>query len=331
MAFVEENEISVNSFGGTEITKRSIGKNIPEELAQEFQIIPSRVRDLKEDKIRVYWAHDLSQDPECSKFKDENYRNKFHKFVFSSNWQMNEYAWNINFPLDSKIQVIETPVEPIEFVEKPKDKINLIYFSTPQRGLDILLPVFETLTQKFGNIHLDVFSSFKIYGWEEADKQFQPLYDKINQHPNMTYHGFAKQEVLLEHLQKAHILAYPSNWIETSCRVLIESMSAGLLCVHPNLGALSDTSGGQTFMYQYDHEKSKHAEVFYKYLHRAVETVQQEDIQRYLRFVKAYADTRFNLEKISTQWETLMNELKDKYPTVDSRKFAEEMFVYKTS
>lgn len=330
MSFVEENEVSANAFGGTEITKRSIGKHIPEELAKDFQIIPSRVRELNEDKIRVYWAHDLSHDPECNKFKDENYRNKFHKFVFSSNWQMNEFHWNLGFPLDRKVQVIETPVEPLELIEKPKDKINLIYFSTPQRGLDILLPVFEMLSQQFDNIHLDVFSSFKIYGWEDADKQFEPLYNKIRNHPNMTYHGFAQQDVLREHLQKAHILAYPNTWVETSCRVLIESMSAGLLCVHPNLGALSDTSGGQTFMYQYDQDKGKHAEVFYKYLRRAIESVQAEDIQKYLRFVKAYADTRFNLDKISTQWETLMVELKEQYPDVESRKIPSEMFTYRT-
>lgn len=329
MAFVEENEVSANAFGGTEITKRSIGKHIPEELAQEFQIIPSRVRELNEDKIRVYWAHDMSHDPECNKFREENYRNKFHKFVFSSNWQMNEWTWNIGFPLDNRVQVIETPVDPIELIQKPKDKINLIYFSTPQRGLDVLLPVFETLAEQYDNIHLDVFSSFKIYGWDDADKQFEPLYDKIKSHPKMTYHGFAHQDVLREHLQKAHILAYPSTWLETSCRVLIESMSAGLLCVHPNLAALSDTSGGQTFMYQYDHAKEKHAETFYKYLKKAIESVQEEDLQRYLRFVKAYADTRFGLEKISIQWQSLLDELKDQYPTVESRKFAKEMFVYK--
>lgn len=330
MAFIEENEISVKSQGGTELTKRSIGKNIPDELAQGFQIVPSRIRDLKEDKIRVYWAHDTALDPECAFFKEENNRNKFHKMVFVSNWQLNEFVTKLGIPFDSKLQVIENPIEPYNLKPKAKDKVNLIYFSTPQRGLELLYPVVDALSKDHPNIHLDVFSSFKIYGWEEADNNFKPLYDLIDNHPNMSYHGFKPHEELKEHIENAHILAYPCVWPETSCRVLIESMSAGLLCVHPNLAALPETSGGLTFMYEFDQDPNKHAETFYKYLKRAVEEVNRDEIQNYLRFTKAYADTRFNLDKLSSQWQSLLVELKEQYPTVESRKFPEEMFTYKT-
>lgn len=329
MAFVEENEISKNSNGGTEITKRTIGKHIPDELASDFQIVPSRVRDLDESKIRIYWAHDMPHDPECKIFADEGTRNKFHKMVFSSNWQMYDWCQTLGIPMSSKLQVIETPIEPLPVVTKETDKVNLIYFSTPQRGLELLLPVFDVLSKEHENIHLDVFSSFKIYGWDEADAQFEPLYDRIREHPNMTYHGFAPQEKLREHLLAAHILAYPSIWTETSCRVLMESMSAGLLCIHPNLGALPDTSGGLSFMYQMDTDPQKHAENFYKYLKRGIEDVNREEIQKYLRFAKAYADTRFNIERVSNQWQSLMMELKAQYPTEESRKFPQEMFTYK--
>ncbi len=330
MAFVEENEISAKSQGGTEITKRSIGKKIPDELAADFQIIPSRIRDLNEEKIRIYWAHDMAEDPECAHFKQEHSRDRFHKMVFSSNWQMNDWAVKLGIPLTDKLQVIETPIEPLELKPKAADKVNLIYFSTPQRGLELLIPVVDALSKKHPHIHLDVFSSFKIYGWDESDKHFEPLYDSVRNHPNMTYHGFAPQEQLRDHLHAAHILAYPSIWQETSCRVLMESMSAGLLCVHPNLAALSDTAGGMTFMYQYDKDPNVHVQTMYKYLDRAIEDVNKTEIQNYLRFQKAYADSRFNLDKISTQWQSLMVELKDQYPTVESRKLPQEMFTYKT-
>lgn len=328
MPFVEENEVSKNAFGGTELTKRMIGELVPEDLAEDFQIIPSRIRDLKEDKIRVYWAHDLPEDPECSKFADENFRNKFHKIVFVSNWQMNDFVTKLGIPYTNQLQVIENPVKPFELIEKPKDKINLIYFSTPQRGLELLVPVFEQLAQKHDNIHLNVFSSFKMYGWPQADDQFKPLFDRIDNHEKMTNHGFVPYEELREHIQNSHILAYPSIWRETSCRVLIESMSAGLFCVHNNLAALPDTSGNITFMYQISQDNHEHAESLYKYLDRAIENYGQDGMNDYLKFVKAYADTRFNLNTISVQWVNLLKELKEKYPTVESRKFASDMFVY---
>jgi glycosyltransferase involved in cell wall biosynthesis len=234
-------------------------------------------------------------------------------------------------PQDEKVQVIETPIETFNVEKKDfTNGIRLVYFSTPQRGLEILVPVFEKLAQEHNNIHLDVFSSFKIYGWEETDKQFEPLYDKIRSHPKMTYHGFAEQEVLRKHLTEAHILAYPNIWKETSCRVLMESMSAGLLCVHPNLAALADTSGGLNSMYQYHDDPSKHAKLFYNYLNHAVSIVNSDSSQNYLKFVKTYADSRFNITKISSQWEGLLNDLLQQYPTVESRSVPSKMFVYKT-
>lgn len=327
----EDNEISINSNGGTELSKRSIAANIPEELANEFQIIPSRMRDLKEDKIRVYWIHDLAEDPELDHLKDENARNKFHKIVFVSHWQMNDFIVRLGIPWTDKLCVIENPVDPFELRDKLTDKINLIYFSTPHRGLDLLVPTFEALAEKHNNVHLNVYSSFQIYGWKEADEKFEPLYDKIRNHPKMSYHGFVPQTEMREAILDSHILAYPSTWVETSCRVLIESMSAGLMCVHSNLGALPETSGMLTTMYQFNQDRNAHANIFYQYLDHAVNTVNNEESSKYFRFVKAYADTRFNTAKVSAQWENLMRDLLSKHPTTESRKIPGKQFIYKTS
>jgi UDP-glucose:(glucosyl)LPS alpha-1,2-glucosyltransferase len=326
----EENDISKHSVGGTEITKRSLQAAIDPELLKDFQIIPSRVRDIHEDKIRIYHLHDLAEDPESAHIKDEDSRRRFHKLVFSSNWQMNEFVTKLGIPVDEKMQVLETPIVPFELVKKPTDVINMVYFSTPQRGLELLVPVFEELSKTHKNIHLHVHSSFLIYGWKELDEKFEPVYQRIREHPQMTYYGKTSQEDLRQALQTYHVLAYPNIWKETSCRVLMESMSAGLLCVHPNNGALPDTGGGITSMYQFHDHPNKHANLFYQYLEHSIGVVQNEDIQRYLRFVKAYADTRFSLDKISKQWEHIMLELKQQYPTVESRAIPGKQFVYKT-
>ena len=88
---MEENEISVNSNGGTEQVKRMIGSMLPEGLLDDFQVICSRVRKIDESKIRVYWIHDLPEDPETSHIKDKSSRDRFHKIVFCGNWQYNQY------------------------------------------------------------------------------------------------------------------------------------------------------------------------------------------------------------------------------------------------
>ena len=333
MSAFEENEISLKSQGGTEISKRSLASLLPEELQEHFQIISSRVRNIKEDKIRIYYIHDLPSDGECSHLKDGSSRNRFHKMVFVSNWQLNEFINKLNIPRDIKIEVIENPIIPISWIPKSKEQINLIYFSTPQRGLEILIPVFMELSKKYNNIHLDVFSSFKIYGWDSMDEKYEPLYEKIRQHPQMTYHGCVEQSILTKYLQKADILAYPSIWQETNCRVLMESMSAGLMCVHPNYGALSDTSGGLTLSYQYQDNVNAHASLFHHYLSHAIDSVKNESTQNYLSgFVKTYADLRFGIDGITKKWELLMQHLLTEYHSIESRgiKQEQQLFIYRT-
>jgi len=325
----EENEISAKSMGGTEMVKRGLAERLTLGLDDEFQIICSRLRKIEEDKIRVYWIHDLPEDPETNHIKDQSSRDRFQKIVFCGHWQYNQYVTKLGIPQDDRLAVIETPIDPIDLVEKPSDTINLIYTSTPQRGLELLYPVFDKLCEKHNNIKLHVFSSYKIYGWEEADKRYEQLFDKLKNHPNIVYHGFKSNEEVRAQLQQSHIFAYPSIWSECNSRSLIESMSAGLMCVHPNLAGLSDTCGGLTFQYQWDEDVNKHANKFYHALDHSIEVVRNDDMKNYLHFVKMYADTRFNWKRITAQWEDVLSNLLRQYPTVESRKTkSSELFHY---
>ena len=330
MAF-EENEISEKSNGGTEKCKRMIASRMDTSILDNFQVICSRVREIEQDKIRVYWLHDLSQDPETNHLIDDNSRNRFHKLVFCGNWQYNRYIESLKIPQNDKCIVIDTPIEPLSFVEKSKDQIRLIYTSTPQRGLELLVPVFEQLCKKYDDIYLDVLSSFSIYGWTDSDKNFEELFNFCKEHPKIVYHGFKPNEEVRKAYENAHIFAYPSIWPECNSRSLIEAMSAGLLCVHPNYAGLSDTCGNLTAVYQFEEDKLKHANKFYQLLDYAINVVKQRDdnLNNYFRFVKAYADNRYNVNKISSKWSDLLTELMNQYPDTESRKLPAQQFVYK--
>lgn len=327
----EENEISKNANGGTEIAKRMLGDMIEPSLLEEFQIVCSRQRDFDWEKIRIFWCHDLPEDPESEKFKDKDFLNSFHKFVFISDWQYQRYQLVHNLPYDNKSIVLESGIKPApeSCLQKENDVIRLVYTSTPQRGLEILIPVFKYLAERHENIHLDVFSSFKIYGWDEMDKQFEPLYDEIRNDPRMTYHGFVSNEELKEHLNKSHIFAYPSTWIETSCRAMLEAMSAGLVCVHPNYGALPETSGGLNIMYQGSSDKGNHANAFVNNLNAAIEFVKSNNHISMINFNKTYVDSRYNIVRVKNMWELMMKNLLEEYSDKNSRSKPSEMFVYK--
>ena len=334
---IDENEISAKSNGGTELVKRGLGERLEKSnpgILDDFQVICSRVRELKDDKIRVYWLHDLPEDPETNHLSKQQSRDRFHHLVFCGEWQYNRYRDYLGIGYSEKHSVIDNGIEPIELIEKPDDEIRLIYTSTPQRGLGILVPVFEALCQKYDNITLDVFSSFSIYGWKESDKPFEELFEKCRQHPKINYHGFQPNSVVREHLQKAHIFAYPSVWMECNSVATMEAMSAGCLVVTPNYGGLVDTTGKITMIYQGDSDVNVHAQRFYTSLDHAITIARDEETKRYARFVKAYADTRFNWNNVTYQWKTLLLDLKNKYGDAESRrlpKVSEDVIEYHTT
>lgn len=326
------NEISKNSKGGTELMREGLEQRLDPSLTEDFQIIPSRVRELEDDKIRVLWLHDLPGDPECDHLKNDGHE-KFHQLVCVSNWQMQQFAAFYRIPY-SKFIVIENAIEPIpeSMIVKPKDKFKIIYHTTPHRGLEILVPVFKRLAEKYDFIELDVFSSFKIYGWEQRDQPYQALFDECREHPQINYHGTVSNEEVRQALAKAHVFAYPSIWAETSCLSLMEAMSAKCLCVHPNYAALYETAGGTTMMYQWHENSNDHAQMLYTHLENIIINRNDEMIANITGIQSSYANLRYTWQRVAAIWVDLLTSLKHKYPDVESRKISiSEMFHYRVS
>lgn len=307
---IQYNELNANSNGGTELTTRRMFDFLSADDIDGVQFVASRVRELDDNKIKIYIAHDLVGDPETDFMKDQKLRERFDKLVFSSNWQYQQFRDYLNVPFSQHSAVIETGIDPIPLVNKPMDKIKLIYTSTPHRGLEILVPVFVQLAKIYPDIQLDVYSSFGIYGWEERDAPYEPLFKICREHPQINYHGWQPNDVVRKAYQEAHIFAYPNIWPETSCRSLIEAMSAGCLCIHPNFAALPDTAGGLTVMYDGDMDVHIHANIFAHTLMHAVDNIKNNDLTGLLSFIKGYADVRFSWDNIGNKWKGLIASLK---------------------
>lgn len=302
---IAANEVSAKARGGTELMAEGLSARLTD--ADDFQIVCSRVRDLDDSKFRIFWAHDLPGDPESDFLRHPGGHTKFHHYVFVSNWQMWAYVHHYKLPFD-RCSVIPNAIEPIERHDKPDGQIRLIYYSTPHRGLELLVPVFKELYDKYGDkIHLDVYSSFQLYGWGQRDEPYKPLFEECIKHPGITYHGAVPNEVIREALKSSHILAYPSTWQETSCLVLIEAMSAGLHCVHSNLAALPETSGGLTQQYAFQPDPRRHAELFKEELELAILNYDHSD-----SLTISYANRVHSWTNVIRRWEDLVDKIRDR-------------------
>ena len=297
--------------GGTELMADRIN-SIDPELLENVQIIHSRVRELEEGKKKILVLHDLPLDPESQHLKDGGWE-KFDILVFVSHWQQQMYHAYLGVPYSAGV-VLKNAIEPIEAHEKPDDKVRLLYYSTPHRGLDILSFAFEELYKEFGDqIELNVFSSFDLYGWGERDQNHAELFEDLKEMDGVNYNKSVSNERIREEIKRSHIFAYPSTWQETSCLCLIEAMSGGLVCTHSSLAALPETSMGLTTMYGYTEDKNSHLNIFYGLLQNQIRAMLDEKarsiVQNSARNVKLISDMAYDMKIRKQQWENLLRNL----------------------
>ena len=300
-----------NSMGGTELLTMELFKRLPEEYKDYFQFIISRKYEL-EDKPRLYWLHDLALDPAHTFLMNEGGLDQFKKLIFVSHWQQEQFHTLLKIPYSKGI-VIKNAIDPIDKHVKPDqkgegdNKLQLMYCSTPQRGLDVLLGALDMIDRD--DFHLHVHSSFEIYGWKQNNKPFEKLFEKCESDPRVTYHGYTPYDELREAWKSKHILAYPSTWQETSCRVAMEAMSAHCAVVTSNWGALPETCGEYAYMYTYDENKDEHAVKFADELEDVMDEYWSDKVQKNLDNAQEYAYTHYSWNKRIDQWLAFLDNL----------------------
>ena len=296
--------------GGTEIAIEHIRRKKPK-LFETYNVIKD-LKDYKTGEKNILWVHDVADD---SKYVQLPMRD-VDGMVFVSEYQkqlfMNHYLFLQDDEYSTQNVVIPNPIQPFpsHLIDKTKTQYcSFIYHSSPQRGLVLLVDVFSKLVPLFEannfKVHLHVYSSFSLYDRPDMDILFQALFDKIRQHSHMTYHGTVSNNEVRSALGKAHIFAYPSIFKETSCMCLIEAMSAKCVCVHSSLGALPETSGGKTLMYEFTKDYNEHCTRFAEKLIYAATHYAQINTDQ----AKHYVDQLHSVDVVASIWERYMTSL----------------------
>lgn len=328
------NELNQNSKGGTELMGRRLYESFEPSFFDDLQIILSRARELAPDKRRILWCHDLPGDPEADKALGNHKWENFNKIVFVSQWQRQGYLARYQIPW-SKTIVLNNGIVPFSTKAdisgiKKGDTVKFIYHTTPHRGLELLVPVFTKLCEKFDNIELHVYSSFGIYGWDDRDQPYKGLFDIIEQHPKMHYHGIVSNADMREILPTMHFYAYPCIWPETSCLSLIEAMSAGLVCVHPDFAVLPETSFSLNHMYNFHEDVNSHAMIFFNTLDTLLTEINTsvEMIAKGAQFASSFADSFYNWDICKRKWEMFLQSVKKE--DIIQGESSDGYFVYRT-
>jgi glycosyltransferase involved in cell wall biosynthesis len=291
--------------GGTEILKDSLSSRIEPTLLEGVNLISSICHPslIQKDKINVVWQHLSYDQPNVQYMQDRRYVDSVDYFVYVSHWQYNRFRERYQIP-EHKSVVIKNAIEPMVLTDFPshQDKLRLIYTSTPWRGLSILVRVIEILNDLRDDFECDIYSSTKIYGKDfektEGDK-FEPLFEKCKQTRNINYHGYASNYDVREAVGKAHLLAYPSIFEETSCLSALEALYAGCKVVTTNYGALTETCGDFADYTEFEPNHEALAQRYAASLNSAMDTILLGDHD--------YETQRKHYDKYWT-WETRKEE-----------------------
>ena len=301
------------SFGGSENQLRLLLKYLPDESFKDINLILNNTNHdlLEKNKINVLWMQHFVNQKEAKNLGEKDFVDKLDYIVFNSNWNYEKFGYQFNIP-ESKSVVIKNAIEKIDFAKKPKDKINLIYHTTPWRGLKNLLKIFKNLNLE--NVELNVCSSTIIYGKKFDNvlgETYKDLFEDCKNTKNVNYFGFLDNKKIIELLKKMHIFSYPSIWPETSCIASIESMAAGCEVVTTNLGALYETCAPFGTFVNFEKNLENLEKKYLKVLKNSIKNYWSEENQKKLNLQQESINLTYSWDTRSVEWKNLFDEVRN--------------------
>jgi len=302
-----------DSYGGSENQMRLLLKNLPDECFKDINLILNNASHdlIEKNKINILWMHHFVNQKEAANLASKDFINKLDWIVYNSNWNLEKHIYQFKVP-ENKCLVIKNAIEKINFEEKPKNKINLIYHTTPWRGLVLLLKVFKKLNLE--NVELNVCSSTKIYGkkFDNAlGKNYEKIFNECKNTKNVNYYDFLHNNKIIDLLKKMHIFSYPSVWHETSCIAAIESMAAGCEVVTTNLGALFETCSPFGTFVNFDRNFDNLEKKYSKILLNRIQNFWSDENQKKLQLQRDTINATYSWETRSIEWKNFFDEARN--------------------
>lgn len=309
---IEEPQKQFPAMGGSEILKEKLYKFSDIKKYDNINLMLStpNMGKIKFTKKNILWEHLNYADESLKELKNPAFMKSIDAQVYVSHWQYEKFRYIYHIPTENAY-IIKNAIEPIEFKEKSKDgKLKLIYTSTPFRGLDILLDVFELLNRD--DIELDVYSSTSVYGSGYVNHTrdiYESLFERARSMKNVNYIGYAPNKDVHKALQDAHIFAYPSVFEETCCLAMIEAGAAGCDMVTTDLGALFETGSEYAKMMPIQSTKEKLVKEYAKLLNSSIDGYWEKSNQEKLKEQSDFYNKYYDWNKRKDEWNKLLDKV----------------------
>lgn len=194
---------------------------------------------------KALWCHDLHFGPDMGK--------EMH------DWEEQGQIWGVSdwhaemlnryYGL-SKASWVPNGVDLARFEgERKRKPFQVIYSSSPDRGLAVLLNIWRRVVEVNPDAKLLI-----AYGWNNIDTMIArgdsdlaafkaDILRKLKETPNVEWLGRLPQNKLADLFSESYCWAYPTTFLEVSCITAMEAMAAGCAPVVSTAGALPTTIG----------------------------------------------------------------------------------------
>ena len=155
---------------------------------------------------------------------------KWHKNLISQKYKY----------IEDKINIINNGIDITNFPKrKEKIKNKFIWSSCTERGLNILLDLWEKILEKLPDATLD------ICGYNEfpRNKEEEKMLKIINKHSSIIHHGKLNIKHLYDLMNISEYWLYTTIFTETSCITGMEMLMSKVICIYYPLAGLVDTVG----------------------------------------------------------------------------------------
>lgn len=200
-------------------------------------------------KLKLLWLHDVNMSDMLvpAKVKPDAY-------IALTQWHAQHVSKLYGIDRD-RFLILPNGVTTSRFPElkEREGPPKLVYASSPDRGVDVLLTMWPMIRSRWSDAELHVY-----YGWDMIDSiialsggthpiaffkasviaQIEAL---GGEEGGIFWHGRTGQENLAVALQDMDVWAYPTYFMETFCITALEMQLAGAVPVTSNLAALRET------------------------------------------------------------------------------------------
>jgi glycosyltransferase involved in cell wall biosynthesis len=219
--------------------------------AQIDHLVCSRMvaplKGLNSARRRYVWIHDIGLGP----VGDEVCLPEVDHYLCLSDWHRQFVHEQHGIPLE-RIRVTTNGVDPARYAHAgsvPRDPRQVIYSSSPDRGLDTLLEVSDAIARHVPGFTVQVAYGFQT--WEAliryrdvaAEVAYMERIRKLMGKPCVRYLGRISQEELARRQAGCGAWLYPTRFTETNCITAIEAGQAGCAILTSHLAGLITTVG----------------------------------------------------------------------------------------